>query len=138
LSGQPSALTADSELLRRIISRGLARDGSIKAICFNLRTSQREMSLSLYLAKAVDPAALVAAAGALPGMGAISIRAHDVEASGFSVNIQVDKQDPVFGEYHVAATPFEYDDDGQIPLDLRVALASKAVVVLEPDSNAKT
>ena len=137
MSGQPSAPEAETDLLRRVINRGLERDGSIKAICFNLRVKQEEKSLSFYRAGSFEPAALLAAPGSLPGMGVVSIRVAQVEEVGFGVTEETDEADPVFGQYHVAAVPPEYDDDGQIPLDLRISLASKAVVVIATDPKAK-
>lgn len=98
---------------------------------FNLRTSQSELSLSLYEADRVEPQSLVDAAPG-EGWGVVSIQTEAIRDVGFVVNREIDEEDPVFGPFHVSATPPAYDEEGQIPLQIRSALAGRAKVVLAP------
>lgn len=121
----------DVWLLRRVRTGGVDRQGRVKPATFNLRPKQPELSLSFYDAERVDPQGLADAAPG-PGWGVVAVQTEAMRAVGFTVGREVDANDPMFGNFHVSATPREYDVDGQIPLEIRAALASCARVILVP------
>ena len=103
----------------------------MKPATFNLRPKQAELSLSFYDADRVDPRRLAAAAPG-PGWGVVAVQTEALRGVGFTVGREPDANDPVFGDFHVSATPPDYDVDGQIPPEIRTAMATFARVVLMP------
>jgi hypothetical protein len=134
LSGQPeSDLSDDTWLLRRAQPRALdPNDGSVKAIAFNLRPAQGESTLSLYNpAAATAETVLLAAPG--DGWGVLTVRVSDLRALGCIVFAEADLNDPLNGDAHVAVSPPEYDEDGQIPALIRARMAVASTWVVVPD-----
>lgn len=133
MSGQPELdfVGPDVWLLRRVRTGGVDRQGRVKPATFNLRPKQPELSLSFYDAKSVDPQRLADAAPGT-GWGVVAVQTEAMRRVGFTVGRQIDANDPVFGDFHVSATPPRYDADGQIPIEIRTALASFARVILMP------
>lgn len=67
-----------------------------------------------------------------PGWGILALNVTTLERLGFVIAPVVDADDPVIGHAHVLATPPAYDEDGQIPLELREAMAASSAWVREP------
>jgi hypothetical protein len=130
-AGTGARIEDDEWLLRRIVPRGMEKmTGAVKPIGFNLRVTQQERTLSLYRESGCDPAALLSRAPA--GFGVARVRTAHLRALGWTVRLEPDPADHELGHLHVAAAPPELDSDGQIPLQIREAVAARAEWVIEP------
>lgn len=106
--------------------------GRIKPVAFNLRTQHFERSLSFYDANLTTAVQLLGEAPGI-GWGVLSISAGTLRGLGFKVFLDADLDDLALGNAHVSAMPPIYDVDGQIPQDVRVALAMVSQWVIRPD-----
>ena len=126
---EPRGIGPGLILVRRIAPRAVeSKTGRINAIAFNLRPAKGERELSFYDAAHVAYADILRNA---PGDGWLvaSIEAAALIELDFAVRFDDDAMDDLLGKHHVSARPPAYDDEGQIPLELRARIAAAAAVV---------
>jgi hypothetical protein len=127
-AGTGARIEDDEWLLRRIVHGEDDRGG--QAYRLQSSVTQQERTLSLYRESGCDPAALLSRAPA--GFGVARVRTAHLRALGWTVRLEPHPADHELGHLHVAAAPPELDSDGQIPLQIREAVAARAEWVIEP------
>jgi hypothetical protein len=135
LSEQPESQIADDEmLLRRAAPRSLQpATGAVRHTAFQLRAQRGERSLSFYAASRCDAQELLSRAPG-PGWGLVQVPVGQLRSIGFSVTSDM-AADATLGRAHVSVMPPEYDEDGQIPMALRLAIAAASQWLVQPDAS---
>jgi hypothetical protein len=84
----------------------------------------------MYL-EALAPALDVLAAAPAPDWGIVVTTVGQLRALGFKVSSEPVADQPL-GDAHVSIEPPDYDEDGQIPLELLTLLANEAEWLVRP------
>ncbi|MFN8616857.1 MAG: hypothetical protein U0837_07140 [Dehalococcoidia bacterium] len=119
-------------LLRRASPQ--AFDGvtrSVRRVAFMLRPSRDESELSFYDASRVSPVEVLTGAPG-EGWGVVAITAGELRSLGFTLRRDSRSGDRT-AEAHVLARPAT-TDDGQIPAEVRLAIAIAALWMIEPQA----
>ena len=130
-----SSVRADI-LLRRASPRAFDRvNGAVKTSAFLLRPTRSERELSFYAGWLVSTPEDLLEGAPGRGWGVVAISVESLINLGFSVRTSPNILESVLGPAHVSVVPPAYDEDGQIPNEIRAEMSAQATWVIEPNAS---